>query len=144
VVDRLHGLRGGRAGGAAPPRRRGDLVSAGRRPVGESIAVALTERVALAYACSKNVYADRSSAEPDAGPDPNACTHTGPDGRALGARQHRPAADPVALTGAAAVVRWGRRDCVAALLADEMNTVGVLLELGRRLEALAALTTLEI
>jgi len=152
VVNRVHRFRSLGTGRAAPAWRRGDRLAAGRDALGEPLAVGIpvAELIAigLRHAGPTDAHTHRSTTEPDADADARAqrdpaAGHTGADDRALRAGQLTAAADEDALVAAGVVRRIGR-DLVAALLADEMKTVGVLLELGRRFERLAALAALQI
>ena len=148
MVHRVHRFRGGGAGRIASAWRRGDRLAAGRDALGEPLAVGihLAELIAIGldHAGSTDARTHRSTTEPDARGDRDPSTgDTGAHDRALRAGQLTAAADEDALVTAGVVRRIGR-DLVAALLADEMKTVGVLLELGRRFERLAALAALQI
>ena len=148
MVHRVHRFRRGGAGRAAPAWRRGDRLAEGRDALGEplGVGVLIAELIAIGldHASPADARAHRSSTEPDArGHRDAAAGHTGADDRALRAGQLTAAANEDALVAAGVVRRIGR-DLVAALLADEMKAVGVLLELGRRFERLAALAALQI
>ena len=148
MVHRVHRFRRGGAGCAAPAWRRGDRLAAGRDAFGEPLAIGVPVAELIAIGLHHDGPADacthRSTTEPDAGGyrDP-ATGDTGADDRALRAGQLTAASDEDALAAAGVVRRIGR-DLVAALLTDEMKTVAVLLELGRRFERLAALAALQI
>src|SRR5205823_2936669 len=118
LVDRVHRVRGGGAGGVAPPWRRGDRRTAGGVAKCEPLAfgVVVTELVAVAVADDRpaDTHTDRGGAKPDARPDRDAAPgDSGANGRALRAGQLSAASDEDALTTggprSADRVRPGRR-----------------------------------
>ena len=145
MVDGVHGLRGCGAGRAAPPWRRGDrLAAARRRTFGEPLPFVVAELITVAladeHAGATDTHAD-GSAKRDAGSDTDRSADPGADDRAVGASAYaRTDADLVAASLVGAV----GRDLGIALLANEMEPLGMFLELSRRLERLTAFTALEI
>ena len=148
MVHRVHRFRSRGAGRAASAWRRGDRLAAGRdalrEPLAVGVSVAELITIGFHHPGPTDGRTHRGTTEPDARAyrDP-AAGNTGADGRAIPARRHTATTDEEALAAAGVVRRIGR-DLVAALLANEMKTVGMLLELGRRFERLAALAALQI
>ena len=133
-------------------RRSADLLSATRRALGEPVSVSVTECVAcdLVHACSADRGANRSdNARPPADPAADAAPdrrpeHGGADPAAALAADHPHAAsdtDSVEKGFGLAASLAGRvtDDRLAALLPDPVQSLGVVLQLARRLEALSAL-----
>jgi hypothetical protein len=101
LVDRVHRFRGGGAGRAAPPGRRGDRLTTGGVAVGEPFALSITVAelvtVGLRDGSPTDARPDRS-ANTDARADRDLATgDSGADGRALRAGQLSAGSDEDAL-----------------------------------------------